>query len=147
MSVFISFLMTLRDGRRSRAALLVELLALRHQLHVLERSRRQRLRLSGVDRLLWAWLVWSGWREALVIVQPATVMAWPNADSVSFGAWKSRRRTGRPTVAPDTPTLIQTMSKANLLWGAPRLHGELLKLGFTVYCCEVRGPEFGSGRR
>jgi hypothetical protein len=77
MSVFISLLMTLRDCGRSRAVLQVELLVLRHQLHVLERSHGRRLRLSGFDRLLWAWLsrIWSRWREAIVIVKPDTVIA------------------------------------------------------------------------
>lgn len=78
MSAFSSFLATLRDCGRSRAVLQLEILALRHQLRVLERSNRRRLRLTPFDRLLWVWFsrVWSQWRVALVIVKPETVINW-----------------------------------------------------------------------
>ncbi len=133
-SVLISVLATLRGVMRSRAALHVELLALRHQLRVLERSRPRRLRLSKGDRWLWAWLsrAWSGWRRALVIVKPETVVAWHRQGFRLFWTWKSRRRIGRPPVPSDVRDLIQTMSQDNPLWGAPRIHGELLKLGVAV---------------
>jgi putative transposase len=77
MSALISLLMTLRDCARSRAALQLEILALRHQLHVLERSHARRLRLTRLDRLLWVWFsrVWCDWRTALVVVKPETVIA------------------------------------------------------------------------
>ena len=77
-SVLISLLLTLRGLVRSRAALHLEVLALRHQLQVLQRSRPRRLRLVRADRWLWAWLSrsWSAWRTTLVIVQPETVVAW-----------------------------------------------------------------------
>jgi putative transposase len=132
--VLVALLLTLRSCLRSQAALQLELLALRHQIHVLERSRRSRLRLSRADRLLWVWLarVWTGWRAALVIVKPETVIAWHRRGFRVFWTWKSRRRTGRPTVPPDVRTLIRTMSEANPLWGAPRIHGELLKLGIDI---------------
>lgn len=134
MSVFISLLMTLRDCARSRAGLQLEILAVRHQLHVLERSHARRLRLTRVDRLLWVWFlrVWCHWRTALIIVKPETVIAWHRRGFRLFWTWKSRHRTGRPTVPQEVRTLIRTMSAANPLWGAPRIHGELLKLGFTV---------------
>ena len=134
MSVILSFLLTLRDCARSRAGLQLELLTLRHQLHVLERSQARRLRLTRVDRLLWVWLsrVWCHWRAELVIVKPETVIAWRRRGFRLFWTWKSRGRTGRPTVPHEVRTLIRTMSAANPLWGAPRIHGELLKLGFTV---------------
>jgi putative transposase len=133
-SVLISVLATLRGVMRSRVALHVELLALRHQLRVLEQSRPRRLRLSNVDRWLWAWLsrVWSGWRTALVIVKPETVVGWHRQGFRLFWTWKSRRRIGRPPVPSDIRDLIQTMSQENRLWGAPRIHGELLKLGVAV---------------
>jgi len=107
---------------------------LRHQLHVLERSRPRRLRLATADRWLWARLshTWSGWRTALVIVKLETVVAWHRQGVRLFWTWKSRRRIGRPTVPTDVRALIRTMSRANSLWGAPRLHGELLKLGVDV---------------
>jgi putative transposase len=77
-SVLVSFGLTLRDSLRSRAAVQIEILALRHQLRVLERSRTPRVRLMRLDRLLWVCLsrVWTEWRTALVIVKPETVIAW-----------------------------------------------------------------------
>src|SRR5438477_1893792 len=100
MSVLISFLATLRGLMRSRAALHVEVLALRHQLLVLQRSRPRRLRLVKADRWLWACLshCWISWQAALVIVKPETVIAWHRQGLRLFWTWKSRRRTGRPNV-------------------------------------------------
>jgi len=133
MSVLLSFALTLRTWARSRAALQLEVLALRHQLQVLQRSRR-RIRLAKADRWLWALLscIWTGWRTALVIVKPETVIAWHRRGFRLWWAWKSRRRLGRPTVPADVRTLIRTMAQANARWGAPRIHGELLKLGIDV---------------
>ena len=134
ISVLVSLPQTLRGLAQSRAALHLEVLALRHQLQVLQRTRPRRVRLATADR----WL--SG-------------VAVPRVDRVANGAgdrqagdgdrvaplrvrlvWtcKSRRRTGRPAVPPDVQALIRTMSRANPLWGAPRIHGELLKLGIAV---------------
>jgi hypothetical protein len=133
-SVLISILTMLRGVLRSRAALHLEILALRHQLQVLQRPRPRRLRLTTMDRWLWAWLArsWSGWRTALVIVKPDTVIGWHRKGFRLFWTWKSRRRGGRPPVPPDVRALIRTMSRDNALWGAPRIHGELLKLGVDV---------------
>lgn len=135
MSVFLALLLTLRSGARSRAALQLEVLALRHQLQVLSRSRRpQRLRLAAADRLLWVWMsrVWTEWRANLVLVKPETVIAWHRRAFRLFWTWKSRHGMGRPSVPPDIRALIRTMSAANPRWGAPRIHGELLKLGIDV---------------
>jgi hypothetical protein len=134
MSVLISMLLTLRGLARSRVALHLEVLALRHQLQVLQRSRSRRLHLMKADRWLWAWLsrAWPSWRTALVIVKPETVIAWHRQGLRLWWTWKSRRRTGRPSVPADVRALIRTMSQANPLWGAPRIHGELLKLGLHV---------------
>src|SRR5262249_1069774 len=84
--------------------------------------------------LLWVWLsrVWTGWRAALIIVRPETVLAWHRRGFRLFWTWKSRRRQGRPPVSPDARRLIQAMSQANPLWGAPRIHSELLKLGIDI---------------
>ena len=133
-SVLISVLATLQGLVRSRAALHLEVLALRHQLQVLERSRPRRVRLTKPDRWLWTWLrrLWSAWRTALIIVKPETVIAWHRQGFRLYWSWKSRRRTGRPTLSPELRALIRTMSQSNPLWGAPRIHGELLKLGFDV---------------
>src|SRR5712692_7998931 len=134
VSVLRSLLLTLRTLARSRAALHFEILALRHQLNVLERTRPQRVRLARTDRGLWVMLarVWTGWRAPLVIVKPETVIAWHRQGFRLWWTWKSRRRTGRPTVPADIRTLIRTMAEANPRWGAPRIHGELLKLGIDV---------------
>ena len=125
MSVLISLVPTLRGIVRSRAALHLEVLALRHQLQVLQRSRPRRLRLAKPDRWLWTWLsrYWNAWRTALVIVKPETVIAWHRQGFRLYWTWKSRRRRGRPTVAADLRVLIRTMAHANPLWGAPRIHG------------------------
>src|SRR5260370_9027869 len=115
MSVFVSLLLTLRGWGRSRATLQLELLALRHQLQVLERSRPQRLRLTRADRLLWVWFsrAWTDWRAVLVIVKPDTVIAWHRQGFRLFWTWKSRRRVARPTVPLEVPPLIRTISAPN----------------------------------
>jgi putative transposase len=134
MSVLSSMLQTLLASARSRIALQLEILALRHQLQVLQRTRPRRLRLAKMDRWLWVVLshVWTEWRTALVIVKPETVIAWHRRGFRLWWTWKSRHRTGRPTVTADLRSLIRTMAQANPLWGAPRIHGELLKLGIDV---------------
>ena len=116
----------------SRAAL--EIIALRHQLAVVNRSRRPRRRFTTADRILWAWLSrsWRGWRSAVHIVTPETVIAWHRRGFRLFWTRKSRRRTGRPGVPRDVRALICEVSIANPLWGAPRIHGELQKLGISV---------------
>jgi hypothetical protein len=134
ISLLLSFLLTLRTSAHSRAALQLEVLALRHQLQVLQRTRPRRLRLTRADRWLWMRLsrIWIGWRTALVIVKPETVIAWHQRGFRLWWAWRSRRRMGRPTVPADVRALIRTMAQANPRWGAPRIHGELLKLGIDV---------------
>src|SRR6516164_5271791 len=101
MLVFATLLATLSSTVRSRAALELENLALRHQIGVLQRSARKRPKLTPVDRLLWAWLshIWSDWRSALVMVQPDTVIAWHRKSFRLFWTWKVRRgQPGRPKV-------------------------------------------------
>jgi hypothetical protein len=118
----------------SRAALLAENLALRQQLTVLQHSI-PRPKLSCRDRIFWVWLsrVWAGWRSALVIVQPDTVVGWHRQGFRLYWRWKSRRRKdGRPAVSRELRDLIRRMASANPLWGAPRIHGELLKLGIPI---------------
>ena len=133
-SVVVALLHTLRTSFRTRAALEAEILALRHQLQVLQRSRPRQLRLTRADRELWVWLsrIWSGWRTTMVLVKPATVIAWHRLGFRLFWTWTSRRRLGRPSVPAELRSLIRRMSNANPLWGAPRVHGELLKLGIDV---------------
>jgi hypothetical protein len=119
---------------KSRATLQLENLALRHQLGVLRRSVR-RPRLTSADRLLWSWLfeVWSDWRSAVLIVKPETIIAWHRKGFRLFWTWKVRHgQAGRPPVPKEIRQLIRTMSRDNPLWGAPRIHGELLKLGIDI---------------
>jgi|SRR5579863_679281 len=126
---------SIRSWFQSHAALRVEILALRHQLTVLKRSQHGRLRLNSSDRLLWVWLsrFWSNWRSALLLVKPETVIAWQRRGFSWYWRWKSRQgKPGRPTIDFDVRELIRKMSLANPLWGAPRIHGELLKLGIEV---------------
>ena len=121
-------------GLRTHRALVLENVALRHQLAVLQRTApRPRLRPS--DRLFWVLLsrLWRGWAEVVAIVQPETVLRWHRAGFTRYWTWKSRRRgPGRPAVASDVRALIRRMSEANPLWGAPRIHGELQKLGLEI---------------
>jgi hypothetical protein len=135
MICWLAFLLCLVvAGLKTRRNLLLENLALRHQLLVLRRSSN-RPRLTPIDRALWAWLsqAWDGWKTCLCLVQPSTIIRWHRAGFRLFWRWKSRpRKTGRKTIDPALITLIREMSRANPLWGAPRIHGELLKLGITV---------------
>src|SRR5713226_7955331 len=121
----------LRSALSTRRDLLLEILALRHQLGVLGRADR---RFRPSDRLLWVCLrrLWPRWRNALVLVQPATVARWQREGF--HGCWRrrSRRRPGRPRVDLELRSLIGRMATENYLWGAPRIHGELMKLGITV---------------
>ena len=117
-----------------RAALHTEILALRQQVAILKRKRPQpSLRMA--DRVFWVILscLWPGWRHSLVIVKPETVIGWHRKGFRLFWTWKSRRgKSGRPPVSREIRDLIRRMSRENTLWGAPRIHGELLKIGIDV---------------
>ena len=112
----------------------MEVLALRHQLTVLQRSVK-RPKLTAADRFLWVWLaeVCRDWRSTLIIVKPETVIGWHRKGFRLFWTWKVRRgQPGRPAVPKEIRKLIRRMSRENPLWGAPRIHGELLKLGLDI---------------
>jgi putative transposase len=131
----IALLAAIRSSIRTRAELEAEILALRHQLAVLQQAAPRRPRLSRADRLFWVLFsrLWTGWRRTVHIVQPATVVCWHRRLFAWHWRWRSTRpRIGRPTVAPDIRDLIRRMNRANPLWGAPRIHGELRKLGLEV---------------
>jgi putative transposase len=115
-----------------RAALAAEILALRHQLGVLQRSSPARPPFTSWDRALWAFVLrrWSGWRDSLVLVKPETVIAWHRRAFRLF--WRRRSLAGRPTTQAEIRRLIRQMEQENATWGAPRIHGELLKLGYVV---------------
>jgi putative transposase len=126
---------TLSSIFHSRTALQLENLALRHQIGVLQRSARKRPSLTSVDRLLWVWLsrLWSDWRSALAIVKPETVVAWHRKGFRLFWTWKVRHgQPGRPVISCEVRVLIRKMCRENPSWGAPRIHGEPLKLGIDI---------------
>jgi len=121
---------TLLSVFMTRRQLLFENLVLRQQLVVLNRSAK-RPQLTRTDRLFWVMVaqVWSHWSKALIIVQPQTVLRWHRQGFRLYWTWKSRgEKLGRPFIDPEVRELIRNMSQANPLWGAPRIHGELLKL-------------------
>ena len=133
-SFLIALFSLIASSFRTRAVLQAEILALRHQLAVLQASAPRQLRLKRSDRVLWVLLsrFWSGWRPCLQIVQPATVIAWHRRAFAWYWTRKSRRQPGRPEVTAEIRDLIRRMSQANPFWGAPRIHGELRKLGVAV---------------
>jgi hypothetical protein len=119
-SILSAILVSLLGSFRSRAALQLEIVALRHQINVLRRSAK-RPKLTDADRVFWAWLseVWSNWRTALVIVRPETVIAWHRRGFRWFWTWKVRHgKRGRPVVLEEVRELIRRMSRENPLWGA-----------------------------
>jgi hypothetical protein len=119
---------------RSRAAIEAENLVLRHQLNVLRRKSPKRVALGSIDRVVLVGLyrLTPGVVDALKIIRPETLMRWHRAGLRAYWRWKSRPRGGRPNTPADIRHLIREMSVANPLWGAPRIHGELLKLGIDV---------------
>jgi len=134
-TIILSLLCSIRQGFRTRAAMQAEILALRHQFLVLQRSTRaHKVRLTTSDRFLWVWLsrLWREWRSALLIVKPETVIAWHRRGFRLYWSRKSRHPQGRPSLSREVIDLIRRMSLANPRWGAPRIHGELLKLGFEL---------------
>jgi hypothetical protein len=136
------------DLFKSPRRLEVENLFLRHQLNIALRGAPHRPRLRGSDRAFLVWMTWL-WPSLLGLsraVQPDTILRWHRAGFRAYWRWKSRSRPGRPRVSCELRELIQRM-KENSLWGAPRIHGELLKLGFDIaestvskYMIRRRGP-------
>ena len=119
---------------RSRRQLEVENLFLRHQLTIALRRAPRRLRLHGSDRAVLVWLtrLWPSLIGLARVVQPDTILRWHRSGFCAYWRWKSRGQPGRPRVSRELRELIRQMSRDNPLWGAPRIHGELLKLGFEV---------------
>jgi len=125
---------TVVDLFRSRAALEAEIWTLRQQINVLRRTAPKRLSFSVFDHLVFVGLYRSFPKicDALAIVKPNTIVRWHRASFRLYRCWRSRRRGGRPTVPLEIRKLIRKMSIANSLWGGPRVHGELLKLGIEI---------------
>src|SRR5690349_15670386 len=133
LRLLLTFLCWWSSLFRSRQDLALEIIALRQQVVVLKR-KNPRPRLSQWDRLFWVGLqrFRSRWAEALVVVKPETVVSWHRAGFRLYWRFLSRRRPGRPRIAPGLRQLIQRLARENAPWGAPRIHGELLKLGLEV---------------
>jgi len=132
--VLFSFLSSFRVYLRTHADIQLEVLALRHQVTVLQR-KTPKPKLRPADRRLWVFLSrsWTRWQSALIIVKPDTVIDWHRRGFRWYWTWKVRHgKAGRPRVPQETRELIRTLSRDNALWGAPRIHSELLKLGITV---------------
>jgi transposase InsO family protein len=126
--------MFVADLFKSRIRLEAENLFLRHQLTIALRQAPSRLRLRGGDRALLIWMtrIWPDLLGFAQVVQPETILRWHRTGFKAFWRWKSRKRAGRPTIDRGLRDLIQRMSKENPQWGASRIHGELLMLGFEV---------------
>jgi len=133
-SLFCFLLAILASPFKSKSRLEAENAALRHQLMVLRRKMRGRVRLTNNDR--WFFIQLYRWfpsiLQVVTIVQPETLVRWHRAGFRCYWHWKSRLRGGRPQIEAELHALIRRMSIDNPLWGAPRIHGELLKLGFEV---------------
>jgi putative transposase len=129
----LSMLAVVRVFCQSRSDTALEVLALRQQVAVLKR-KRPRPPLNSLDRLFWTTLrhLWSRWSDVLVIVKPETVISWHRAGFRLYWRWRSRRRGGRPKITEDIRGLIRRLAEENPDWGAPKIHGEMLKLGFVV---------------
>ena len=134
---------------KPKLRLAAENAALRHQLIVLRRKMPGRPRLTNNDR--WFFIQLYRWvpsiLQVLTIIRPETLVRWHKAGFRCYWRWKSRRRGGRPQIEAELRALIRLMSMENPFWGAPRIHGELLKLGFEVaqssvakYMVTRRGP-------
>jgi transposase InsO family protein len=119
---------------KTRARQEAEIILLRHQVNVLRRRLPPKPKLTVADRLLFVWLyrLVPSVLAAITIVQPETIIRWHRTGFRLYWCWKSHWRGGRPKVPIEIRRLIREMSLANRLWGAPRIHGELLKLGFEV---------------
>src|SRR5207253_4118454 len=150
MIALLCFFLTLFASLfKSKSRLEAENAALRHQLIVLQRKTRGRVHLTNGDRLflirLYRWF--PSVLKAITIIRPETLVRWHRAGFRRYWRWKSRSQGGRPQIDAELRALIQQMSKENPLWGAPRIHGELLKLGFELaeatvskYMIRRRGP-------
>src|SRR6476620_9731481 len=134
IAIGVLFVRMLRDYFTPRQQLEAEILVLRHQLNVLQQRAPHRLHLRWADRALFIWLYRRCPRilNAITIVRPETVLRWHRMGFAAYWGWKSRALGGRPRISKEVRDLIRRMSFDNPLWGAPRIHGELLKMGIDV---------------
>ena len=124
---------------KSRHQLELEIVLLRQQLNILKRKTKNP-KLINSDRILISIIAkyLTNWKRSIIIVKPQTVINWHRKGFRLFWRWKSRKKLGRPGICPETKKMIREMSSSNQLWGAPRIHGELLKLGIEVSRATVR---------
>ncbi len=148
IAFLILFLHVLVSPFKTRARLEAEIALLRHQLNVLRRQAPSRPRLTVGDRLIFVWLyrLFPPVLSAVSVIGPETVIRWHRMGFRLYWRWKSRSRGGRPRIPREIRRLIRDMSLANRLWGAPRIHGELLKLGIEVAQSTVAKYMAKSGR-
>jgi len=134
IAIAVLIIRMLYDCFKPRRQLEAEILALRHQVNVLRQRAPRRLHLRWADRALFIWLYRHCPRilDAITIVRPETVVRWHRAGFAAYWRWKSRPLGGRPPISKEVRDLIRRMSFENPLWGAPKIHGELLKLGIEV---------------
>src|SRR5262249_41814493 len=135
IAIAFLFVRMLRDCFKSPRRLKAEILILRHQLNILQQhAPRRKLQLRWIDRALFIWLYrrCPGILQAISIVRPETIVRWHRKGIAAHWRWKSRPRGGRPRIAKEVRDLIRRMSLENPLWGASKIHGELLKLGIEV---------------
>jgi transposase InsO family protein len=140
---------SLVDFFKSRGRLEAEVTVLRHQLNILRRRSPKRVRPNALDRAIFVWLyrLFPDIGNAVAIIRPETIVRWHRMGFRAYWRWKSRNLGGRPKIDEEIRDLVRRMCKENPLWGAPRIHGELLKLGFNVaqstvskYMIRRRGP-------
>ncbi len=140
---------SLVDFFKSRGRLEAEVTILRHQLNILRRRSPKRVRPNALDRAIFVWLyrLFPDIGNAVAIIRPETIVRWHRMGFRAYWRWKSRNLGGRPKIDEEIRDLVRRMCKENPLWGAPRIHGELLKLGFNVaqstvskYMIRRRGP-------
>jgi hypothetical protein len=134
LTILYALGMFVADLFKSRIRLEAENLFLRHQLTLALRQKPLRIRLRGSDRAFLVWMVrlWPSLLHTVHVVQPETILRWHRAGVRVFWRWKSWNRAGRPKIDRELRELIRRISMENSLWGASRIHGELLKLGYEV---------------
>ena len=134
MKMLLKLILNILLRSQKNSDLALENLALRQQLAILKRPKK-RPQIRTKDRLFWIVLCrfWSNWQEPLIVVKPETVIRWHRKGFKLFWKFKSRSKgPGRPPISSEIRDLVRRMAKANPLWGAPRIHGELLKLGIEI---------------
>jgi len=118
---------------RTRTQLQLEILLLRKQLEIAMRSS-PKLKMQRLDRMFFSVMtdLFAGWKDALLIVKPETVIKWHRQGFKMYWRWKSRHAAGRPQISQEQINLIKRIADENPLWGAPHVHGEMLKLGYDI---------------